>query len=145
MTLCHILLERRGWVNRTTITITVTLMYHSFLVRTSICLSFCILSFSRCGLPGQQNPSYGKFSFFLIAWSGLLVWIQWSVCISKFFSLFRTESGLCMHHLEELSSLNFWHNSQHITFPTKSCLVFYSFSVCLLYYSAINCFISITA
>ena len=39
----------------------------------------------------------------------------------------RKDSGLCIYHLFMWSNFNFLHNSLWITFPTKSCLVFYSF------------------
>ena len=52
-----------------TIAITITLMFHSFLVLwqiLSICLYFRLFLFSLCGVPEWQNPLGGKFSFFLV-------------------------------------------------------------------------------
>ena len=45
----------------------------------SICLSFCILLFSFCGLPEQQNALKSKFFFLVNCSSGLLIGIKWSV------------------------------------------------------------------
>ena len=39
--------------------------------------------------------------------------------------IFRTDSGLGIYHFFVWSNLSFLHNSQWITFPTKSCLVLY--------------------
>ena len=47
--------------------ITVTLMFHSFFVLwqgLSTCLSFRLLWFSHCSLPGRQDPLFGWFTFF---------------------------------------------------------------------------------
>ena len=62
--------------------------------------------------------------------SGHLVKIRWPVCISKFLrilcvSFSRTDSVFCIHHLFVWSNVNFLYNSQWITFPTQSCLVYY--------------------
>ena len=51
----------------------------------------------------------------------------------------RTGSALCIYHLFVWSNLNYWHNSQGITFPTHSCLrfalIYYIRSLLLLFYS----------
>ena len=75
--------------------------------------------------------------FFVTIRSGYLAEIWWSVCILKSqrslcVSFSRTDSGLCMYHLFVWSNFNFLHNSQWITLPTQSCLVF-SFCANLLH------------
>ena len=62
---------------------------------------------------------------------------MWSVCISRSLwtlkvSLSWTDSGLCIYRLVEESNFHHLHNSQCITIPTPSCLV-YSFCACLLH------------
>ena len=74
------------------------------------------------------------FLLLIIIRSGLLVGIRWSVCMLKSHwslcvSFSRTGAGLCIYHLLVWSNLNFLHISQWITWPTQSCLVFYSFRV----------------
>ena len=69
------------------------------------------------------NSLFLSFFFFLfIIRSGLLAEIRWSVCMSKshrslcvLFS--RTDAGLFIYHLFELSNFNFLHISQWITLP----------------------------
>ena len=41
--------------------------------------------------------------------------------------LILLDSGLCIHHFVVWSNLNLLHNSQWITFPIQSCLIFKSF------------------
>ena len=69
---------------------------------------------------------YFFFFFLTIAWSGRLVDMRGSVCISKsqrsFVSFSRTDSGLCIYYFFVWSNFNFLHNSQLITFPTMSCI-----------------------
>ena len=99
-------------------------------------LSFHFLSVLHWAQPGQQSPLFGCSTFLLltITRSGHLDEIRWSVYISKSqrrlcISFSRVDSGLCIYHLFVWSNLNFLHNSQWITFPTQSCLVFYSFCI----------------
>ena len=97
--------------------------------------SFRFLLFSLCSPPGRQSPLFSKFFKNFIdyhkVWSS--GWIRWSVFISKSLrilciSFFRTNSELGIYDLFVLSNLNVLHNSQWITFPTKSYLLFYTFS-----------------
>ena len=74
------------------------------------------------------------FFFFLITItrSGLLTEIRWSVCMSKSHrslcvSFSRTDAGLCIYHLFFWSNFNFLHNSQWMTYPTRSYLALYSY------------------
>ena len=74
----------------------------------------------------------------IIIRSGLLAEIRWSVCMSKSHwslcvSFSRTGAGLCIYHLLVWSNLNFFHISQWITLPTKSCLVLYTLCANLLH------------
>ena len=48
-------------------------------------------------------------------------------------SFSRTEYGLCINHLFVLSNFNFLHSSKWITFPTQSCLLWYSYCASLLH------------
>ena len=77
------------------------------------------------------------FCFLLIITSFcLLGGIRGSVCRSKrilCISFTRTDSGLHLYHLSVWSNFNFLHYSQWTTFPTQSCLVFYSFCTRLLH------------
>ena len=79
---------------------------------------------------------------------GLLAGIWWSTCISKFqgilcVSFSRTNSDLSIYHLVVWSNFSLWHNSQWITFLTKSCQVLYFFCASLLHslikWLAISC------
>ena len=79
--------------------------------------------------------SFRRSSFLLltITRSGRLAEIRWSVCISKSqrtlcVSFSRTDSGLYIYHFFIRSNLDFLHNSQWITFPTKSYLILYFFA-----------------
>ena len=94
--------------------------------------SFHILSVLFCSQPGQQSQQFCKFSFFffllIIIMSRLLAEIKWSVSMSKSHrslcvSFSRTAVGLCIYHLLVWSNLNFL----HITLPTQSYLLLYSF------------------
>ena len=60
------------------------------------------------------------FFFLIITWSGLLVGIKGSLCISKslrilWISFSWTDSGLCIYHLVPWSNCNCLHNFQWIT------------------------------
>ena len=120
-----------------------SIVFFSSLARSSYLFLFSFtFSFTECGLSRRQNPRFGKFSFFLlllsIIWSGRLTEIRWSVCISKSLrrlcvSFSRTNSGFCIYHLFIWSNPNFLHDSQWITFSTKSWLVLYCFSANLLH------------
>ena len=78
------------------------------------------------------------FFLLIIIWSGLLVEIWWSVCMSMshkslcvLFS--RTGAGFCIYHLLVWSDLNFLHIPRWITLPTQSCLFLNSFCTNLLH------------
>ena len=125
------------------ICITVTFMLHSFFfilteypdTYTSVsCLSFYSV-FSR---ERKVQDLASPFFMLTVIMSGRLVKIRWSVCVSKSqrsvcVSCPRIDSGLCIYHLFIWSNFKFLHNSQWITSPTQSCLVFYSFSASLLH------------
>ena len=119
-----------------TIGITVTFMFHSFF--NSQARSKYLTFFQFYSLV-KQNPHFHQFFFVLIITrSGRLVEIRWSVCISKpqrslCVSFSRTDSRLCVYHLFVWSNLNFWQNSEWITFPTQLCLVLYSLCANLLH------------
>ena len=98
-----------------TISITVTLMFHIFLVlwqSTSICLFFCFLLFLLCGQLERQNPSFFfiSFNFFFLfdnkVWSsgwnqGIRLYLNPFVSKSKwilYVSFSGTDSGLCLNH-----------------------------------------------
>ena len=126
-----------------TIGIIVTFMFHSFF--NSLARSMYLSPFSRsvlfCGLPGQQNRQFCRFSFFfllIIIRSGLQAEIRWSVCILKshlslWLSFSRTDAGLGIYYLFVWANFNFLHISQWITLPTQSCLALYSFCANLLH------------
>ena len=86
-----------------------------------------------------KMTSFYQFFFLLINnRSVLLIRIGRSVCISKsqriLLALFsQTNPGLWIYHLSVCSRCNPWHNSQRITFSTRSFIVLYSFCVYLLY------------
>ena len=81
-----------------TIVITVTFMFHSFLVLLQglgSYPSFNFLSVLLC--------SAGSLLLSIITRSGRLAGIRWSICITKsqkilYISLSRTDSGLCIYH-----------------------------------------------
>ena len=116
-----------------TIGIIVTFMFHRFfnsLARLRY-LSFFSLSFSfvLCSA-GTVKSTILQVLFLLLITirSGLLAEIRWSICMSKFhrslcMSFSRTDAELCIYHLFVWSDLNF----MHISLPTQSCLVLYSF------------------
>ena len=86
---------------------------------------------------GQKKLQFGRFSFFVVDYQGLVV-IWWSVCISKslnsfWVSFFMTDSTQWKCHLFVWSNFNFLHDSQWISFHPQSCLVLYSFCPNLLY------------
>ena len=120
-----------------TISITVIFMFYNFFLVLSqgldIYLSFRFLLIFLCGLPRQQSPLSGRFSFWLIiSRSDRLAKISSSVCISKSqkslcVSFSRTDSGLYIYHLFMWSNFDFLHKSQWMTLPTQSSLVLYSF------------------
>ena len=124
-----------------TIGIIVTLLYHifffNFLAR-SMYLSF-LLSFTftlRLARIAESTIITVLF-LLLITRSSRLAEIRLSVCISKSqrnscISFCRANSGLYIYHLVIWSNLNFFHNFQWISWPTKLCLVLYSFCVNLL-------------
>ena len=70
------------------------------------------------------------FFLLIIIRSVLLAGVRWSLCTSKSqrtlcISFSRTDSCLCIYHLFVWSNFSFLHNSQWITFSTKSCLDLY--------------------
>ena len=99
----------------------------------NICFSFRFLRLLLSGPSERQNPLY-----YIITTSSPLSRILWSGYISKsqrilLVSIFKTDSALCIYHLVVWSNFSFFHNSQWITHPIQSCLVFYSFSqVCFI-------------
>ena len=94
----------------------------------SLSLIFTLLSAGTAKSSIQQE----FFCLLIITWSGLLTRCRWSVYISKScVSFSRTDSGLCIYHLEVWWNFNFLHNSQWITFLTQSGLVWYSFCTSL--------------
>ena len=131
-----------------TIGITVIFMFHSLFRSLARSRYLSLFAFFQFYLVVSQNGKvhysvgsifYFEFSFFLtISWSGRLVEIRWSVCISKSqrilcVSFSRADFGLCVYYLILWSSSNFLHNYQWITFHTQSCLVFNSFCANVLY------------
>ena len=103
-----------------TIGITVTLMFHSFLVfgwDPNTCLSFCFL-----------------FTFSAI-WQ-VLFFCQLYSSLDKVNILHHEileNSGLFIYHVVACSNFNFLHNFQWITFPTQSGLLLISLCVSLLH------------
>ena len=95
-------------------------------------LSFFLLSFNSTLLSARiANSTILQVLFFLliIIRSGRLAEIKWSICISKSHwglcvTLSRTDARLWIYLLFVWSNFNFLHNSQWITLPTQSCLVF---------------------
>ena len=88
---------------------------------------------------GTTKSSIRQTLFFLliITWSGRLAEIRWSSCISKFqrslyVSLSRIDTWLRIYHFFVWSKFDFFHSSQWITLPTRSCLVLYSFCASML-------------
>ena len=124
-----------------TIGIIVTCTFHSFFQFPSK-VEVLILLFTFFQFYGEVSRdskvdyfASSLFFFFLflliIAKSGLLVGIRWSVCMLKSHrslcvTFSRTGAGLCIYHLLVWSNLNFLHISQGITLPTQSCLALYS-------------------
>ena len=122
--------------------ITVTFRYQSFsrsLARSkylslfSFSLIFTMWSVGTVRSSIRQGLS-GFFFFFFVdfyeVWSSgrdkVIRWISKSHRIMRV-SFSRIDFGLCFYHLVECSNFNFLHNSQWITFPTRSCVVFYFF------------------
>ena len=102
-----------------TIGITITCMFHSFLVLwlgLSICLFFVFFDF-HIGLPGQKS-----FFFWLltISRSGLLAVIWGSVCISK------SQKILCITFFWTDSGLYIYHMTVYLPNPVVSSLVLFS-------------------
>ena len=60
---------------------------------------------------------------------GLSVCFSKPICFSFKWIFFK--DCLCIHHLLICRKFSFLHNSQSITFPNPSCLLFYSFCACL--------------
>ena len=100
------------------------------------------------GQPEWQCPLFGRFYFFLffsfffflltITRSGRLAEIRSSVCFSKFqrilcVSFSRTDYCLWLYNLFVWSNFNFLHNSQWITIPTQSRVVWFFSSASLLH------------
>ena len=111
------------------IRITVILMFHIYLVFSqapSICHFFRFLWFLPCDPPRRQNPK----CFWLIR-SDCLVEIKWSLCTLKSHrilcvSFSRTNFSRCIYHSAVWSNFNSLHDSQWITFPTQSYLIYFS-------------------
>ena len=82
--------------------------------------------------------------------SGCQAEIMWSVFITKSQRSLRIsfswkDSVLCIYHLFVLSNLNFFHNSQLITLPSQSCLVYTALELFAEFvYHVTNRFFSIT-
>ena len=120
-----------------TINIIVTFMFHSFFnsLAKSRYLPFFSLSFSFTLWSVKSTILQILFLLLIIIWSGRLIEIRWSVCMSKpqrslcvLFS--KTGPGLCIYYLFVWSSFNFMHDSAEIT---QSCLVLHSFCTSFLY------------
>ena len=122
---------------QTIISITVTLIFHSFSL--AISLFFLFLLFSLFGPLERQNPLDGKFSFFFSFFflpvllintrTNLLAGIRWSFCIPKSLRILCVSDGFWFMHLVVWLDLQ---NCQWINFPAESCLLlsslwFYSF------------------
>ena len=124
----------------TTIGIIVTFMFHGSIAKQGpgTYPSFDFLSTLLCGQPGQQSPQFCKFAFFVDyykIWSSgrdSVIGLYLKIIEEFMYLILWTDAGLCIYHLLVWSNLNFWHNSQWITLPTKSCLVLYSFCANLL-------------
>ena len=92
-----------------TIGITITFIFHSFLVLKQghgIYLFFCFLFILLCGLPGWQSPLFGSFSLFYWLSLGQFVWPRLGdLFVSQNFrelraSFFtRMDSRLCIYYL----------------------------------------------
>ena len=128
-----------------TIGITVILMLHSFFSvlqqRLGTNLTFHILSILLWGLPEEQRPQFGRFSFsfhlfifspfFNITRSACLAKIRWCVCILKSqrglcIPFSRTDSGLYIYHLFIWSNLNSCSIPCGLTpHPVLSCLLLF--------------------
>ena len=119
-----------------TIGITITFMFYSFL--SSLAMSQYLLIFSLSLIFTQwsarmanSTPWQVLFSSLIFIWSGVLAGIKWSARISKSqqilcISFSRIDSALYIYHLVEWSDFNILYNSQWITFPQSS-IVLYSF------------------
>ena len=90
-----------------------------------MCLSLSSFSFSLtlCSAGTAKSINWLVLVFFIIPWSGTLAEIRWYVCMSKsqriwFISFSRTDFRLCIPFVH-MVNLDFWHNSQWITFPTQ--------------------------
>ena len=80
----------------------------------------------------------GSLFCMTITRSGRLAETRWFVRISKSYRILSisfswTDYGLCIYYLFVSFNLNFLHNFLWITFPTQSCLVFYSLCANLLH------------
>ena len=139
--------------------ITVTLIYHGFFrsLARSKYLSLFSLSFfftqwfavTAKSTIQQVLFFFNFFFFFFVNYHQVRSpsWIRWSICISKSWrilcvSFSRMDSGLFIYHLVIWSNFNFLHNFLWITFPTLSCLVWYSFCASLLHSLIIGLIIS---
>ena len=114
--------------------ITVTFMFHIFFSslanskNLSLSASFQFYPVVSRNSKNHNSTSSQSFFFFLlllllftITWSGRPAEIRWSVCNWKFqrilcVSFSWMDSGSCIYHLFISSNLNFFHNSQLITF-----------------------------
>ena len=118
----------------------VTFKFNRFFISLARCMYLSLFSFyfsftlRSAGTAKSSFFSFFFFFFFLltITRSGRLAEIRSLVFISKSqiilcVSFSRTDSGFCIFQLFLWSTLNFFHYSQWITFPTKSYLVLYSF------------------
>ena len=82
-------------------------------------------SFNRVWMAASQLESPGPSSIF--RWS--YQFCSLDSLHSSSYSFSRTYAGLYIYHLFIWTNLNFLHNSQCFTLPTKACLVLY----CLLH------------
>ena len=128
-----------------TIGITVTLLFHSFVLffqfsgRVEV-LTLLFPFFQLYTVISRYRKVHNFASAFFLLITirfDLLAEIRWPVCMSKthrslsvLFS--KTDAGLCIYHLLVWSNFNSLHNSQLITLSTQLCLVLYFFCANLL-------------
>ena len=101
---------------------TLTFMFHNFfssLPRSRYLQGFFFYFLFTLWSTGMEKSIRWQVLFFLLVKirSGFLVWIRWSVCISKsqsmlYLSFSRTDSSLCNYHLSVWSNFSLLLNSQ---------------------------------
>ena len=126
-----------------TVSITVTIMFHSFFLVEVLISLFAFFQFYYVGSrDGKVHNSAGSLFFLLTITSSVRLprlKSQKTLCISFSWK----NSGLCKYHSFVWSNINFLQNSQLTPLLTQLCLVLYYFRAAFAYYVNIS-YVSIT-